>query len=554
MTPAPPFPARAARPWAAALLVSAALMAAAEYGARSLQREEDLRIDAQFAASAAGWCEAIQREADLFIEVLESLRHLNTLSDAVSREAFAEFEAKGLSFARNELGAFGFAQRVRRDARSRFEAAVPPERQGPRILEPGGSEGLQSAGDRDAWYPLVHADPADLAPYGLDIAADPAQRERIEQAIQQGAAVVGAPFLRPEPLVLTPIIHLRFDPERRAYAAEVRGLAFAWLQPHRLLERGLPADAASHVLAELRPPGAVSALGAAAGEPEYEGAVRVADQRWPFRAVARSGHRIGQRTGHAGLFRAAGALLALLAGGLAGVAAGYTERVRRLVQLRTADLEREREERHRLEQELLEAGRRERQRVGQDLHDSLGQKLAGAAMLARAAMASPEPAARAQMGQVADVVKDSLAQVRRIARGLAPMDLDNAGLGEALRRLSDEACDLHGVACSVQAEESVRPRDAGAALHLYQIAQEAIANAVRHGGAREITIRLAAAPEGGELTVTDNGRGLPPDAATRGGLGLRLMRHRAALFGGTVEVGPGESGGTKVRCGFPVAG
>lgn len=553
MTSALPSPARAIRPWATGLLVGAALMAATEYGARSLQREEDLRIDTQFAASASGWREAIQREADLFIEVLESLRHLNTLSDAVSREAFAEFEAKGLSFARTELGAFGFAQRVRRDARSRFEAALPPERQGPSILEAGGA-GVQPAGDRDAWYPIVHADPADLAPYGLDIAADPAQRERIERAIQHGAAVVGAPFLRPEPLVLTPIINLRFDPEHRAYAAEVRGLAFAWLQPQRLLARGLPVDAAAHVLAELRPPGAGSALGAAEGEPEYEGAVRVADQEWPFRAVARRGHRIGQRTGHAGLFRAAGALLAVLAGGLAGVAAGYTERVRRLVHLRTADLEREREERHRLEHELLEAGRRERQRVGQDLHDSLGQKLAGASFLARAAMALPEHDARAQMGQVADVVKDSLAQVRRIARGLAPMDLDNAGLGEALRRLSDEACDLHGVACSVQAEASVRPRDAGAALHLYQIAQEAIANAVRHGGAREITLRLAAAPEGGELTVTDNGRGLPPDAATRGGLGLRLMQHRAALFGGTVEVGPGDGGGTKVRCGFPVAG
>ena len=553
MTRASSLTAAATRPRLAALLVGAVLLAASEYVARSLQREEDRRIDAQFAARAAGWHEAIQREANLFIEVLDSLRHLNTLSSAVSREAFAEFEAKGLAFARAELGAFGFAQHIRRGQRAAFEAPAPPEPQGARILESDGRGGWAAAADRDAWYPVVHGDPADLAPYGLDLAADPDQRARIEQALRSGTAVVGAPFLREEPLVLSPIINLQFDPERRAYAAEVRGLAFAWLQPLRLLERGLPGDAASIVLAELRPPGAESTLGAAAGEPEYEGVVRVADQGWPFRAVARGGHRIGQRTGHAGLFRAAGTLLALLAGGLAGVAAGYTERVRRLVQLRTADLEREREERHRLEQELLEASRRERQRVGQDLHDSLGQKLAGAAMLARAAMASPEPAARAQMGQVADVVKDSLAQVRRIARGLAPMDLDNAGLGEALRRLSDEACDLHGVACGVQAEESVRPRDAGAALHLYQIAQEAIANAVRHGGAREISIRLAAAPEGGELTVTDNGRGLPADAATRGGLGLRLMRHRAALFGGTVEVGPGDRGGTKVRCGFPVA-
>jgi signal transduction histidine kinase len=533
-------------------LVGVMGIATADYSARSLQREEDLRIATQFAARAEGWRGAIQREADLFLEVLESLRHLHTLSSAISREAFAEFESKGLAFARAELGGFGFAQRIDRASRANFESPMPSDGSRMVILERG-SAGLQPAADRETWYPIVHADPDELAPLGFDLGSDPGQRDRIAMAIERGAAVVGAPFLSDDPLVLTPILELRFDAVLNAYGVEVRGLAFAWLQPQRLLARALPERAAESLQAELRAPGAASVLSGADGEPDFSGEVRIADQRWRFRARAADGHLARQRTGHAGMLRAAGVALAAMAGFLAWSAASYTERARRLVKLRTADLEHEREERTRLEHELLEVGRRERQRVGQDLHDSLGQKLAGAAMLARAASQAPEAAARAQMTQVAEVVKDSLTQVRRIARGLAPMDLDNAGLGDALRRLSDEACDLHGVACSAEAAAAVHPRDAGAALHLYQIAQEAIANAVRHGAATEIRITLGRTAAGGALTICDNGRGLPPDVGALGGLGLRLMRHRAALFGGSVEVRPGEAGGTMVRCAFPLA-
>ncbi len=538
-----------AGPWLAGLAVGLLLLTASEQGARRLQREEDLRIAAQFAASAAGWREAIQREADLFIEVLESLRHLHTLSAAVSREAFAEFEAKGLAFAQSELGGFGFAQRVTRSTRPAFEA---PGEGRTLITEAGAGDWLQPAVDRDEWYPVVHTRPSELAPRGFNLASVAGQAGRIADAVRAGRTVVGAPFLSPDPLLLSPIVELTFDATRNAYAAEPRGVAFAWLQPQRLLERALPAAAAGRVQAELRPPRTDSAFGSADGEPDFAESVRIADQRWMFRVRARAGFRAEQRSGHASSFRLVGLLLAVLGGGLAGGAAGYARRVEQLVRVRTAALEHEREERARLEHELLEVGRRERQQVGQDLHDSLGQKLAGAALLARAAARGTGEQAPAQMHQVADVLKDSLAQVRRIARGLAPLDLDNAQLADALRRLADEVCDLHGVVCAVEAAPDVRPRGAGTALHLYQITQEAIANALRHGGATEIRVRLARSGAVGELSIEDNGSGLPADATRQGGLGLRLMRHRAALFGGAMELAPAAGRGTIVRCCFPL--
>jgi signal transduction histidine kinase len=99
------------------------------------------------------------------------------------------------------------------------------------------------------------------------------------------------------------------------------------------------------------------------------------------------------------------------------------------------------------------------------------------------------------------------------------------------------------------------------ATHLYLIAQEAVTNAIRHGRARQLVIRLALYAHGGELTVRDNGSGLVPVAPADSGeqdgdgQGLRIMRYRADVIGGTLDVSPAADGGTRVTCrfGVPVA-
>jgi signal transduction histidine kinase len=145
--------------------------------------------------------------------------------------------------------------------------------------------------------------------------------------------------------------------------------------------------------------------------------------------------------------------------------------------------------------------------------------------------------------------------VRRIARGLAPVALTEDGLPDALRRLAEEASVLFRKDIEFYAEREGKPQNVGTAEHLYLIAQEAVNNAVKHGAAARIVITLDYDERGGELVIEDNGQGLAaaakPDRA--GGSGLRIMRHRAEVFGGELTVGPGPRGGVQVRCRFPQA-
>ena len=146
-----------------------------------------------------------------------------------------------------------------------------------------------------------------------------------------------------------------------------------------------------------------------------------------------------------------------------------------------------------------------------------------------------------------------MSQVRRIARGLAPVALTNDGLPDALRRLAEEASALFQKDIEFYAEREGKPRDVGTAEHLYLIAQEAVNNAVKHGGGSRIVLTLDYDKRGGVLTVEDNGKGFP--AARKddreGGNGLRIMRHRAEVFGGELMVAPGTTGGVRVSCRFP---
>jgi two-component system, LuxR family, sensor kinase FixL len=214
-------------------------------------------------------------------------------------------------------------------------------------------------------------------------------------------------------------------------------------------------------------------------------------------------------------------------------------------------------ERMRLESEILEISSREKERVGLDLHDSLGQKLTGAVFLSRALIEHLSGHGGEDLDsarRINDILKETVAQVRRIARGLAPVELGEEGLADALRGLAEESRGLFGIACEFRSEGAPRVRNAKAAIHLYHIAQEAVTNAARHGQASRVVITLATGDGAGRLTVEDNGTGLPADADRRGGLGLRIMRYRAEMFGGALDVRAQPGGGTVLTCRFDPAG
>ena len=209
-------------------------------------------------------------------------------------------------------------------------------------------------------------------------------------------------------------------------------------------------------------------------------------------------------------------------------------------------------ERRELERELIEISERERQRIGYDLHDTLGQQLAGVAFLSKVLeqrLAAHNAAEATQAAQIVTFVNQAIEQARTLAMGLAPVTLETYGLVFALQELAASVESLFHCACKVSSHHAIHITDHAVAIHLYRIVQEAINNAVQHGKATQITITLALRRAGGMiLMVHDNGVGFPTVVAERPGMGLRIMHHRARMIGATLEIQRGAPGGTCVIC------
>jgi PAS domain S-box-containing protein len=209
-------------------------------------------------------------------------------------------------------------------------------------------------------------------------------------------------------------------------------------------------------------------------------------------------------------------------------------------------------ERRQLERGLIEISERERQRIGYDLHDTLGQHLAGIAFLSKVLeqqLTARHATEATQAAQIVAFVNQAMEQARTLAGGLAPVTLETYGLVFALQELATSMEALFHCACKVSSHHAIHITDHAVAMHLYRIAQEAVNNAIQHGKAQQITIMLSVRREGGmTLMVRDNGGGFPTNVAERHGMGLRIMHHRARMIGAILEVQRREHGGTCVIC------
>ena len=240
----------------------------------------------------------------------------------------------------------------------------------------------------------------------------------------------------------------------------------------------------------------------------------------------------------------------LFAGVLSKLAMLVRELDRR-VDERTAALEREMTERRRLDQEIARVADRERHRLGQHLHDSLGQHLTGTALTAQAlkeklvARSAPEVA---EAESLVGYVEEGIDLTRKLARGFFSPELDAEGLLMALQHLAERVTERFPVDCTFDGDASIRIHASTVANQLYRIAQEAVTKSIKHGAAKHIDIRLAA--NGPELcmTIVDDGVGFPDKPPQSEGLGLRLMRHDAALSGGTFDVRRNGERGTIATC------
>lgn len=228
------------------------------------------------------------------------------------------------------------------------------------------------------------------------------------------------------------------------------------------------------------------------------------------------------------------------------------ERTRALMRT-NAELERTMAQRRQLERELLEISEREKRRIGEDLHDMVCQELTATALFLKSSaknMAKRDPAAAETLEAAALTVNRNVGIARELARGLQAVELSAAGLKNALRALAARAVENSGIKCHFKAARGVRVPNDTVALHLYRIAQEAVANAVRHSGAKNVLIALDRSATHTCVSVQDDGKGFTV-RARRKGLGLHMMRYRANALGGELRIERRRRGGMDITCVIP---
>ena len=199
----------------------------------------------------------------------------------------------------------------------------------------------------------------------------------------------------------------------------------------------------------------------------------------------------------------------------------------------------------------LAAQEAERLRVARELHDEIGQTLTAITLQADRAAAGDPALAPAEIGRVADAVRESLDEVRRIARELRPEALDDLGLVNALIALCTRINEQGDPVVRRELQATLPPLPGDVELVIYRIAQESLTNALRHSDARSATVSLRADAETLTLRVADDGRGMPSELPD-GTAGIAGMRERALLVGGRLSIKSRPGAGTVVELSIPV--
>lgn len=217
-------------------------------------------------------------------------------------------------------------------------------------------------------------------------------------------------------------------------------------------------------------------------------------------------------------------------------------------------------ERARASRKLLELAVQEQQLLGEELHEGLGQQVAGLSMLARSLQkklakedGGSEDDLRALAGRLADEADGVRSQVRSLSKGLLPVRVESGGLFEALEELFTEVCGPRGLECEASSPDGLSI-PAETATGLYRVIREALNNAALHGHATRAEVRFRTEGDRLVVEVEDDGVGLEQSEQRREGLGSRIMRHRASLMNGELVIETVPGGGTRVTCSVPAEG
>ncbi len=207
-----------------------------------------------------------------------------------------------------------------------------------------------------------------------------------------------------------------------------------------------------------------------------------------------------------------------------------------------------------LEKEILDITERERELIGQEMHDGMGQILTGIAVMSKGlalklkGKLSDEKKTALTISKLAN---QAISQTRDLAKMLYPVDIETGGLVSALKTLASNAETTLGVTCRFRCGKSVSVKNLVEAKQIYRIVQEAMTNAVRHGKAKHINITLRLTKKGTVLSVKSDGLDFPKLSPHQKGFGLKIMQYRTDLIGGSLDIRKGGKGGTVVTCIFP---
>jgi len=206
--------------------------------------------------------------------------------------------------------------------------------------------------------------------------------------------------------------------------------------------------------------------------------------------------------------------------------------------------------RRELEAELIAMTEDQQRVIGQELHDGVGQKLVGLAFHAKLLEQQVSPELTQAVSALANNVNEIIADIRNLARGLLPIELESNGLSAALESLAKNISSTFSITCLYEVKKEVLLNEQIKSLNLYRITQEALTNAIRHGEATEIIISLQGDAEKIVLSIKDNGCGFDVDQYQNGtikGIGLKSMQYRASLIRADLKFLQPEGGGFEVE-------
>lgn len=509
-----------------------------------------------------------EQEFTLFAEVLESVGALHALSDEVNQAAMDEFIEKGMIHQHTVLGPFGLTQEIDPELRNILEAQAKSQSGTGYIVQQAAADGSWiPALERPDYYPLTWQSKKDglRVPIGFDLASLPSAQETIWQIEQTRHAVLvpapasGAPTSY---WVFAPVIPKQFQSLPFPIPGTVIGFTVAKIYPQQILQKVQKLSGISGELQLNLTP---------ADREDYEKTIRNEKGRWiychPLTTIgtrwdfscsmpqSMTGHRSAEAL-------ALGLIITTLMTSQLLILGNRTRKIEEEVRARTADLHRANRcleanliERARLEERMHELSAKERRQIGRDLHDSLGQQLTGAVFLSRSLMnyfKTTDCEQKNHSRTLNETLKSAVAQVRNMARGLAPVILNDESLCEALQQLAEEMSGLYNIPCQV-ADCTILPEQTEKTKEqLYLIAREAVNNAARHANASRIAVHFGKNNNRWTLRIRDDGQGLPADRPASSGMGMRIMQHRADLIGATCSIHSTPDHGTTITVSGPL--